>query len=180
MPDPIVWCKDCQKMLKHMEVQETRIRICSGCGLESSFPKGYKLAATARDLKRENKKEKTMAIKRLTEQEKADIIRRKGAGEKAEAIAADIGVHKSVVYYTCKGGFKVKGTKVYKMGRHIKPDTSDTNVKRTAEKSGATSGSGFKGAIEKMVAEAVDRRLSGLGLDTLDAKIEAAILRALK
>jgi len=177
MPDPIRWCQDCQKNYPHMEVQETRTRICSKCGMESSFPKGYKLASAARDLKRENKKEKTMAIKRLTEQEKTDIIRRKGAGEKAEAIAADIGVHKSVVYYVVKGASKVKGPRVYKMGRHITPGVSAGKV---ATASQDKAGGGFRHAIERMVAEAVDRRLSGLGLDTLDAKIETAILRLLK
>jgi len=183
MPDPIRWCQDCQKNYPHMEVQETRTRICSKCGMESSFPKGYKLASAARDLEREDKKERVMPKKKMmTKEQFEDVLRETGDGVKDADIAKRYSLSVNTVW-RIRHGYVPKG---------IAKTTSKTGkaaqLTRALEKVDITSSGqthrsptgSVKHAIERMVAEAVDRRLAGLGLDTLDAKIETAILRLLK
>lgn len=163
MPDPIVWCEDCQKMLKHMEVQETRTRICSGCGLESRFPAGHKTASAARDQKRQGRKESYMKrLERLDEKVVADIKKRKADGQCTANIAKALGLSYGAVYRVVGGASKYK-----KKGAR--------NVGASKENLPAAESTGLRLRIDRIVDMRIDARLSDL-----DAHIDAAIERMFK
>lgn len=76
---------------------------------------------------------------------------------------------------------------LHKKPKRVAPtsDTPDKIAKMGCHKKGkqggeVATGSGLKQQLSRMVADAVDQRLAGLGLDTLDAKIEDALTRLLK
>ena len=204
MADTRIWCKVCGEVTDHMHL-EGRTCICSVCG-ETNRTKDLvsvkKNIATRRavsqaSISRTNlivekiTEEKTMATK-LTQEQMDDIRKRMSAatdkkevGTLKEALAKEYGVTTWTIWKVNRGGSKPH---ILKIDRHIPTDKSDTIIKRglgkKAEKAAPASqvevGGGFKQALERMVAEAVDTRLAGLGLDSLDTRIEAALARILK
>ena len=177
MADKNMWCPKCLENTDHTTITEGRIHICGACGWETKFHKGEKGPAPREakpapytpkaETDSENKTEETMKIK-LTDEQKSDIRTRRAAGEKVSALEQEFGVSTQNIYMLCKGA------------KAPKKDRKATAPAKARPAAQVEAGGGLRQAMERMVAEAVDKRLAGLGLDSLDSKIEAAIMRALK
>ena len=178
MADSNFWCKDCEENTDHTDISEGRIHICSKCGVETPFKKGYKPTERQQTKVVLDKIITEGKMTHLTDEQIDEIKKRMGeakdkkeAGDIKRQLANEYGVSTWTIWNKC-GGAKAK--KVYKMGRHVK------GVKAAPAPAPSEDGLGLKHRIERMIAEAVDRRLAGLGLESLDSKIEAAIARMLQ
>ena len=113
--------------------------------------------------------------KRLTDEEKADIGRRYQEGATVTTLAADFHVSGQCIRTVVK---KLKAQRGRKPGRVAKVARPEA---------GAPQAGGLKAAIMAMVEEAVERRFNALEKSVvqltdadMDAKVEAAMARALK
>lgn len=113
--------------------------------------------------------------KRLTDEEKTDIARRYQEGATVTTLAADFHVSGQCIRTVVK---KLKAQRGRKPGRV---------AKAARPEAGATQAGGLKAAIQALVEEAVERRFNALEKSVvqltdadMDAKVEAALARALK
>ena len=178
MADVIAWCDGCGGNTPQMEVQESRTRICSQCGGETRFPKGYKIGIDKRETKRKIKKENNMPKPKLTRENLADIKQMIADGLAAKEISHRIKASYSVVNRIINGIYPKRFAP--SIGEAPDKKCKPAKAKRTPATDIDSPCGGFKYKLNMMVAEAVDRRLAGIGIDTLEAKIEEVVLRLLK
>ena len=124
---------------------------------------------------------------KLTAENKADIIRRSGAGEATSVISADFHVSDQTIRNVLNAGGTKKEKKAKKTksprGRAGRRPRSPRASRQAAQEPQGEQAGGLKAAIQAMVDIAVEAKLADLGYvkaDELDAKVEAALARALK
>lgn len=175
------YCVRCEMKTGHTTFTEGRIHVCAICGTEIKFKPGEKGPAPKKpkpapyapkvvvtetkadksETKAVQNKTEGKLMRKLTAENIEEIKRRRSEGEKPVDLAKEFKVSAWTIYTSAK----VQNVKAEKKD---KPARQDSPV------------GGFKQQLALMVSEAVDRRLAGLGLDSLDAKIEDALARMLK
>lgn len=148
-----IFCSKCDDVTGHLHIHG-RLCICSTCGQENK-------AKTI--IKEPVKPAPTEGVMILSDATKAEIVTRRTAGERCDDLAKEYGVTGQTIRNICNA----RGPRPAKI----------RIGKSTPQQEQAV---GLRARIEQLVEEAVNRRLAGLGLDNLDAKIEAAIVRALR